>query len=94
MSHFSVLLLLSSLVSSLVSVCVAGVEYQTYIMTTDLCHQILYLNLTAAISSIFFEAHVKFRDVFIACGIPASVLSTSLFFLSLLYVPCCHTSLL
>lgn len=63
------------LVSSLVGVCVAGVEYQAYVMTTDLFHQMLCLNLTAAISWIFFEPHVKLSDVFIACGIPASVLT-------------------
>lgn len=49
LSHFSVPLLLSSLVSSLAGICVAGVEYQAYIMTTDLYYQMLCLNLTAAI---------------------------------------------
>lgn len=43
------------LVSSLVGICVAGVEYQTYIMATDLFHQMLCLNLTAAISQIFLK---------------------------------------
>lgn len=39
----------------------------------------LCLNLTAAISQIFFDTHVKLNDAVIACGIPVSVLSTSLF---------------
>lgn len=82
------------LVSSLVGICVAGVEYQTYIMTTDLLHQMLCSNLTAAISWIIFESHTQLSDLFVVCGIPASFLRVSLFFLSLLYIPCCHTWLL
>lgn len=78
LSHFSVPLLLPSLFGefSCGYLCV----YQAYVTTMDLFHQMLCLNLTAAISWIFFEPHVKLSDVFIACSIPASVLRVSLFF--------------
>lgn len=60
----------------------------------DLFHQMLHLNLTAAISLIFlkpmwnlvmFALHLASQPVFSA---------PHFFFLSLLYVPCCHTWLL
>lgn len=77
------------LASYLVGICIAGVEYQTYI-TTDFFHQTLYLNLIADISWIIFKLHVRLTDGFIACDIPASVLSLTSFF-SLIHLPCCPT---
>lgn len=72
---------------------VAGVEYQMYHDNGSFSSDAAFESNSCYFINIF-EVHVKLSDVFIASGIPASVLSTSLFFLSLLYVPCCHTWLL
>lgn len=67
------------LVSSLVGICVAGFEYQAHHDNRSFSSDAVFESNSCYLMSIF-EAHVKLSDIFIACGIPASVLSTSLFF--------------
>lgn len=58
---------------------VAGVEYQIYHDNGSFSSDAAFESNSCYFINIF-EAHVKLSDVCIASGIPASVLSTSLFF--------------